>query len=541
MAGDGRSAVSGSKDCCLLRWLVPEAAGPLEKVGKCPGRLRTRADVQRQLEQSSRKQGQGVLSVKGGTFGGGRLGPLASSGGSAGGGAAADAAAPKIFRNVAGVSTIIAHLPSQGGSSGKESLGTALRTVPDYGIGGHWGEVLAVAISSDGAFIASGGKDKMVRIWDGKHELAQAKGSSGSSSSGSGSSGSGSSGSGRASAPLPLVPNLENLVGHKEGVTGLAFQPGTHTLFSAGADRLVKQWGLDDMAHADTLFGHQAEIAGLDVPGASRGGKVRAITAGADRTARLWKVSEGTQLVFRAAPTCGGLECVRAVTDSLYVTGAASGAISLWSSARKRPIFTLHCAHGTGLGVPVAGAHASAEETARAAAVEGAGGGGGGGGVGGGWGAGGGGGGVAQPGAYPSLAATGDGAGPPPALLAAIAAVTGCGEGGLSGGYCAQVTALALMPQADVLASGSGDGFVRLWRLVAGEGGGEGGGAAFRGLAPLGAIPCKGIVNGLAFSADGRALLAAVGTEHRLGRWWKYSQAQNGVAVLRLPGLVEKQ
>ena len=561
VSGDGRSAVSGSKDCCLLRWRLPEE-GPLEKVGKCPGRLRTRADIKRQLELSSKKSGLGVLSVRGGTFGGGRLGPLAGAGASA----PAAPSAPKIFRNVGGVSTIIAHIPTQGAAA-HESLGTSLRTVPDYGIGGHWGEVLAVAMSSDGAFIASGGKDKTVRVWDGKDEGSSSGGGGAGAASGSagGAAGSSSSSSRASGAPIPLVPNLDNFVGHKDAITSLAFLPNTHTLFSAGLDRLVKQWGLDEMAHMETLFGHQAEISSLDVaplPSAAAAaglrGKERAVTCSSDRTARLWKLGEGTQLVFRAAATCGGLECVRAITDSLYVTGAANGALSLWSSARKRPIFTLHCAHGTGMGVPEAGVHAPSAALARARAAEAAEEAAGGGGADGGGGSGGGG--FAPLGAVVNLATDGDGLGPPPALLAGIAGVTGCDVGSLSGGYCAQVTALALMPQADVLVSGSGDGVVRFWRLCTGGGGegssssganGGGGGssrapgsaegAGFCALEHIGALPLQGIVNGLAFSADGRTLLAAVGTEHRLGRWWKYSLAMNGVAVLRLPALAAEK
>lgn len=120
---------------------------------------------------------------------------------------------------------------------------------------------------------------------------------------------------------------------------------------------------------------------------------------------------------------------------------------------------------------------------------------------------------------------------------------------GLSGGYCSSVTALALMPGSDVVASGGGDGFIRFWRLISGGGaggaGGAGGGgagdasmgASFRALEHIAHVPCKGIINGLSFSQDGRTLVAAVGTEHRLGRWWRYTEAKNGLAVITLPPL----
>ena len=141
------------------------------------------------------------------------------------------------------------------------------------------------------------------------------------------------------------------------------------------------------------------------------------------------------------------------------------------------------------------------------------------------------------------------------------------------------ISALAHCPGSDVISSGSGDGFLRLWRLVSerelagGDGddedGGDGGGddgddddagadrrrarrlasitmsaaeagraGAFRGIVALGApIAVPGIVNGLAFSADGRLLVAAVGREHRLGGWFRSPEGRDGVLFIRMPPL----
>ena len=130
--------------------------------------------------------------------------------------------------------------------------------------------------------------------------------------------------------------------------------------------------------------------------------------------------------------------------------------------------------------------------------------------------------------------------------LKSIASTTGAGEGALSGGYCAGITALAHMPATDVVVSGSGDGFLRFWRLVSEAGGSDStsgtiptssGGAfvTFKSLEHIFALPCKGIINGLSFSSDGRTLAVAVGTEHRLGRWWRYKEAKNGLAIVTFP------
>lgn len=320
-------------------------------------------------------------------------------------------------------------------------------------------------------------------------------------------------------------------------MTGVAFRPGSRDLASVSADRCLKLWAPEERAHVDTLFGHQADVAGVDF---FPSGREAAVTAGRDATAQLYKIPEATRLVFRAPPLSGALECVRAVSDGYFVTGAADGALALWSVGRKRPVAVVHCAHGTGVHAPAAAPHAPADVLAAIAALgpDGC---------------------VAavrRPGALARAADDedgGEGAGGAAAsreTLAAIAAATGMPADGLSAGYCSGVTALAVQPNSDVVASGSGDGFVRLWRLVMRErAGGRGGGAAaagtplagahFTGLEPLAAAPLRGVVNALAFTPDGAALVAAVGTEHRLGRWWRYDAARvrNGVAVVRLPAL----
>ena len=124
------------------------------------------------------------------------------------------------------------------------------------------------------------------------------------------------------------------------------------------------------------------------------------------------------------------------------------------------------------------------------------------------------------------------------------------------------MTALAVLPNSDLVASGSGDGFIRLWRVVpqragAAEGAGAGAGASAAGtprsLEHVLGVHVPGIITGLAFSAHGLGglgaeaggggsgggglgvvLAASVGQEHRLGRWWRYGRARNGIAVVRL-------
>lgn len=49
-------------------------------------------------------------------------------------------------------------------------------------------------------------------------------------------------------------------------------------------------------------------------------------------------------------------------------------------------------------------------------------------------------------------------------------------------------------------------------------------------------MPLEGFVNGLAVSSTGKFFVAAVGQEHRLGRWEHDKRAKNEVCVVPIPG-----
>ena len=109
------------------------------------------------------------------------------------------------------------------------------------------------------------------------------------------------------------------------------------------------------------------------------------------------------------------------------------------------------------------------------------------------------------------------------------------------------ITAVAACPRTDLIATGSSDGFVRLWSLARTGGAGASSASSARpgarsaaqttGLPKLQlqkAIPITGFVNGLAFSASGELLVVGVGKEHRLGRWETIAGARNGVVFVPL-------
>ena len=200
---------------------------------------------------------------------------------------------------------------------------------------GHTAPILTVAASPNGLYVATGGADKKLIIW----------------------------------AAASLKP-LKTFTTHRDTVTSLFFSPQLASssssqqqdsqLFSASLDRTIKTYSLDpsgaSLAYIETLFGHQDHV--VDVTAMSLD---QAVSVGSrDRTARLWRVVEETQLVFRADShpkhetfSAGSVDCVAALPPSHFVTGSDSGAINLWTIHKKKPLFTVPAAHGLELPPPI--------------------------------------------------------------------------------------------------------------------------------------------------------------------------------------------
>lgn len=82
-----------------------------------------------------------------------------------------------------------------------------------------------------------------------------------------------------------------------------------------------------------------------------------------------------------------------------------------------------------------------------------------------------------------------------------------------------------------MFASGSADGFIRLWKLSESK----------KSFTLINSIPVVGFVNSMSFfnskSVDDKMHLClgiAVGQEHRLGRWWRIKDSNNEARVYEL-------
>ncbi|KAH9915195.1 WD40 repeat-like protein [Epithele typhae] len=203
---------------------------------------------------------------------------------------------------------------------------------------GHTDEVWALALSPDGKYLASGGKDRRVGVWDVEKDAW-----------------------------------VKGFGGHRDSISvsslGAASTQTPTQLYSGSYDRTLKLFDLTTMGYVETLFGHQAPVLALDV--------LRGETA----TVRYWKVPEETQLVFRGGGRSklyddldldggdeaekakakgkdskaekfveGSIECVAMIDETTFVSGAIAGmSISLWSTQRKKPVYTQALAHSMDL------------------------------------------------------------------------------------------------------------------------------------------------------------------------------------------------
>lgn len=171
----------------------------------------------------------------------------------------------------------------------------------------HSRHINCIALSSDDKFVATGGWDKLIRLWDARS-----------------------------------LDWLHTFVMHRQEITALVFRSGCNTLYSGSADRSVMIWSLEDddnRCFVEAMYGHESTITSMD----ARRKETVLTSGGQDNSIRIWKIIEQAQSVYEF--NHGSIDIVRYIDDKTFVSGGEDGSICVWSTMKKKPVFKLENAH----------------------------------------------------------------------------------------------------------------------------------------------------------------------------------------------------
>lgn len=172
----------------------------------------------------------------------------------------------------------------------------------------HLGWVRSIAMDPTNEMFATGGADRVIKVWD----LAKAS----------------------VGAPDALKITL---TGHISPVRGLAFSDRHPYLFSAGEDKQIKCWDLETNQVIRHYHGHLSGIFALSLHPTLD----VLVTGGRDAVARVWDMRTKTQVHVLGGHDHTIASILTKGTDPQIITGSHDTTIKMWDLAAGKCFTTL--------------------------------------------------------------------------------------------------------------------------------------------------------------------------------------------------------
>jgi WD40 repeat protein len=213
---------------------------------------------------------------------------------------------------------------------------------------GTAGAIKSIAVSGDNQFLAAGGDDRQIRVWDingqpiANIETPAPVVSVAISQDGKKVLSGGPDGAVRNYGVMQVqgknqLTQVQECRGHSQGVAALAIASDGRTAFSASGDKSIKRWLAAAATPRFNLTGHASHVYCL----AFNADGTRLASASADKSIKLWTTADGKNYA-----TCNGHEAqVYGVafhpSQDQLASCSADKTVRLWNALDGKPVKTL--------------------------------------------------------------------------------------------------------------------------------------------------------------------------------------------------------